>query len=846
MLQTSTNLQKTILSASFLKQPTLCYQLLDKYIEFTTLLSNGPVQPSKPLAVTMFETKDFDMTSIDAECSFKPIKISNIQSQNQILKSNIKLLAHIGVEMSNIYTERTTQCTQCILDTFTSANIQIKTTCLRYFTQLFKHTLSLDKKLQPMLVWILECIEEIENRIPIWLHHKLCKSEDIELYVASVNELLESQYIIKLFEAEYLHQTINAALKILRTHHNVKVSVYDKIIPTVYALIKAISNETVDDFTHTNMYQFVKSTLSNDIDFQKNTELLEPIILEQMKNGHLQSWCLAMEKIQEIFNHHNPTTETIINHMKCLCAILKTVRFIEHSLTIHLQREMCSKGIQPSDLDFTTNLRKVFSTYMATFSTRLLPQLDALIKHVIQNFSLLLKTKYSPLVDTTTLLLFSEIAVGLLSVYDSFEIDGYLQSQLVLIGFCPFIRCSELLFNHLQQSFEEETARLNRIMESPFIRNNEIMSWQKYVLQMIAGINLKYISTKNKDIFMDILGQICSNLKQMGCLDQIMDVLISCVIQVNTYSISDFEKFIKTVANNPDNHQVISQYLCGFYCLSSGLTYILQTNKNNTYPYKVVCSKCDTHYQFNGNESKVLQQLIDKTSGKFVRTFTTQYQIQDEFHMSYFKLFQSPETNIRANMSFCLPPILNHLDLERYNGAIDYWLHPIIDDEIDIRLWMVKYMVIFPKCGNGFVLQKCLEQLLKCTKKFLLSDKKEDQSAALQLISSFATSDQITETMLLNCFRMTIYFCMSSRSMVSRQAVLRATEICYKFGITPKNLLVWYRTDIFKQIVTLCVSNYISYNVGLQKSLQMVSELAQKSHPNEHFFLISFFFLNIL
>lgn len=822
-METTTNLQKTILSASFLKQPSLCNQLLEKYIECTVLLANGPVQASKPLLINMFEAKDFDMSVIDPNCTFKPIKICTIQSQNHILMSNIKLLAHISIEMCNIDNEHMIQCTQCILNAFTNANIQIKTTCLRYFAQLFKHAINLEKRLQPMIVWILECVEEIENLMSLWIHYKLARPDDIDNYIQSVCEFLDNQYIVKLFEVDYLRQAINICLKILRTHHNLKVSAYDKIVPFVYMLIKMLSNEVSDEFTHTNMYQFVKATLSNDIEFQKNIELLGPIVLEQMKNGHLQSWCLADEKLQEMFTYQNPTTEKIINHMKCLCSILKTVRFIEHHLTIHLQREVCAKGILMSPgSNLITSLRKTFATFMQSFPSHLLTQLDALGKYVLTQFSLLLKTKYSPLVDTTTLLLFTEIAIAILSVGDSMEIDDYLQSKLVLIAFCPFIRCSELLFNHFQQTFEEETHRLNRIMESPFIRNNEVPNWQEYILQMIAGVNLKFISTKNRDIFMDILGQICGNLEQPECLDQIMNVLVSCVIQVNTYSIGDLEKFIKRIASNPDNHLVVSRHLCSFYCLSSGLTYIFQTSKSNTYPYKLLCPKCDTHIEFAGNESKVFLQLLEKTNGKFVRTLTTQYNIRDECHMNYFKLFKSDESQIRANMSFCLPPILNHLNLDRYIGAVDYWFNPIIDDEIDIRLWMIKYMVIFPKCGNQIVLNKCLNQLLQCTKKFLLSDKKADQLAALQLISSFATSNEITETMLLNCFRMTIYFCMSSRSMVSRQAVLRATEICYKFCITPKNLLVWYKTHIFKQIVTLCVSNYVSYNVGLQKSLQTV------------------------
>lgn len=807
------------------------------YIEFTTLLSNGPVQASKPIVVTIFEVKDFDMSIIDKNCSFNPIRISNLQSQNNILMSNIKLLSCIAIEMANSDTERSTQCTQCVLNSFANGNIQIKSTCLRYFGQLFKHTLSLSKMLQPMFVWILKCIEDIENRISVWIHQKLAKTDDVEVYVASVNELLESPHIFKLFDAEYLRQTMNICVQILRTHHNLRTPAYDQIIPSIFTLLKSISCEVGDEFTRNNLFEFVKASLVNDIEFQRYIELLGPAVLEQMKNAHIQSWYLADQKIEEILNHQNPSTETMINQMKCVCSILNTVRFIEHNLMIHSQREYCSKnGVTDYEQEFPANLRKVFRTQIDKLPRRLLPQLQMLSKHVKRNFSLLLTTKYSPLVDATTLLLFTEIAIGILSVYDSLDIDDYLQSQLVLIALCPFIRCSELLFNHLQQSFEEETARLNRIMESPFIRNNDVNSWQEHVLQLITGFNLNYISTKNKEICMDILNQICNNLKQLDCLDQIIHVLISCAIQVNAYSIADLERFIESVASDPKNHQVISRHLCGFYCLSSGLTYIFQVNKGNyTYAYKVVCPKCDTHLNFIGHKANVMLQLIEKTNGKFVRTLTTQYNIQNKCHLDYFKLFKSNVSQIRANMSFSLPPILNHLDLNLFSEAADYWLNPITDSDIDIRLWMTKYMTIFPKCGNQIILSKCLDKLLQCTKMVLMSEKKSDQLSALQLISSFATSKEITEPMLLNCFRMCLYFCMCSKSMVSRQAALRATEMCYKFGITPKNLLIWYKTDIFKQIVTICVSNYISYNIGLQKSLRTVSRKKTNFYRKNNF-----------
>lgn len=174
-METYMDIQKTILSVSFLKQPTLCNELVDKYIEFTSLLASAPVNPaSEPLTITIFDMDDVHMSQMDSDCSFKSIKITHIQPRNNILLSNIQLLSHISIEMCNINAHRSTKCTQCIFDAFSSiSNVQIKSTCLQYFTKLFEHTLCLEECLQPMIVCILDSIEAIEGKIPIWIQHKL-------------------------------------------------------------------------------------------------------------------------------------------------------------------------------------------------------------------------------------------------------------------------------------------------------------------------------------------------------------------------------------------------------------------------------------------------------------------------------------------------------------------------------------------------------------------------------------------------------------------------------------------------------------------------------------------------
>lgn len=834
-LEASTKLQKTILSASFLKHPSFCCELIKRYIKFTDQLSNEIAKSHQPIVVTLFQANDFDMSTIDENCTFKLIEITSVKSQTNLLVSNVKLLTHIITEITDLQNDLTVECALCILNTFNNAHLRVKSRCLRFFSKLLNHSLNLDTSLQSMLVSILDSIEYFEKVIPLWIHHKLVKPDEIESFTSLVNDFVENQSITKLFDVEHLKQAINSCLNILRTHSHLNVDAYEKIMPGIYKFMRTISVYVNDFSLHEKIYQFVAGSVEDDQLFRKNITLLGPILLDEMKNFKINSWHLAEKKIAVIQNEQNQTNGIIIEQLKCLCSILRTARFLEHSITCDLQRQRYNDihKVNENGRELLSSLRSVFKSHISKLPRRLFTSLNDLSKFILNQFTALLTTKYSPLIDTSTLLLFSEITTLMLGLSDSQDMDDYLQHQLVLITLCPFIRCSELLLNHLQQAFEEETNRINKIMESPFIADDANAAWQELALQSIANINLEYVLTNNKEIFMDILCQIVGNINQPEYLDHIFNVLISCVIQAETYGIRDYEKFIEKVSRDQRNELVVSHHLKNFYCLSSGQTIIMQTNKGDNYRYKFICPICSSNKQINDEDAKSLRNLLDKTkNGRFVRIFKTLHTVQTEHQEKYFKMFVSDELKIRENMTFCLPAILNHLNLGNYHNVTDYWLSPIVDKEMNIRLWMIKYIHMIPKHGDERILNKCFEKLLECTRQFLMSDQKQDQSSVLSLISSFATSAEITEPMLLNCFRLTLYFCICSKSMVSRQAALCATEMCFKFGITPKNILIWYKTELFKFIISICVSNYITYDVAMQKSLHSVSSLSSLNKSN--------------
>lgn len=770
--------------------------------------------------------KEHALSLIDKDEQFKQIEITGVKAQTSLLISNVQLLSYVVIEMIDLQTSLIVRCTKCVLNTFHNAHVRVKSRCLRYFNKLLNHTNELDEALQPMLVSILENIEYFEKVIPLWIHHKLVKVDDVNTFANLANDFLNNPNIYKLFNRDQLRRAAHCCLNILRTHGHLKVGAYDNIEASVYKVVRTIATEVNDVTLHLQIFRFVEPTVSENQLFASNITLMTPGILDQMKNSQTYSWALVDQKINDIQREEDESDIIIIDQLRCVYSILNSARYLEYSLAVHMQRQRCDDDKDNTNSHGPSPLWQENIKHTLNKSLRpLFGQLSVLYEYVLSRFNALLSTKFSPLVDTSTLLLFVDIAIAIVSLSNVQDIDTYTQLQFLLIALCPFLRNSELLFNHLQQAFEVETSRIVKIMETPCMPNRMGVPWQMQAFQSIINMNLECVSTENKGIFLDIFVQIATNVHHPGYLEQIINVLTNCVIQIDTYGAGDLEKFIETVARDERNQLVVSNHLRLFYCLSSGRTLIMQTSKGDEYRYKIMCPMCMLNTDVMHENVESVKRLLNTTGGRFVRAHTTKHTEHTAHHIAYFKMFKSPDQKIRENMTFCLPAILNHLNLSLYENVADIWLNPLVDHEMNIRLWMIKHIHIIPKRGNERIRKICFDKLLECTKIFLIREHKSDQSIVLSLISSFATASEITEPLLLGCFRLTLYFCMCTKSMVSRQAALCASEMCFKFGITPENILTWNKTEMYSFIISLCVSNYMKDNVGLQKSLHPVSTL---------------------
>lgn len=682
-----------------MKQPLFFNKLIMNYIEFTNELSNADFKFTKPLTISLFQVKDFDIGSIVLNCTYKPIEIRSLQSLNSLQHTNIRLLSHAVTQMTRFENDLMVKCTRCVLTAFESMDLNIKTICLNYFIKLFCHITEMNAELQSIFIAILNHIADIERRLALWLQHKTIKNEDVVAYVQSTVELLENPHITTLLQETSLIDASHSCFTILNVHHNEKVAMCDQIMVSVYKFLKSAFSIVNDAQLFANLRALLEKHENNNAIYGQTIALLESVAIHEIKENELQSWQKVNQKIQNLLDQNDAAqyTHTVLDQIKCFRAIFETARKIEHNITIHQQQKYCKAPTTSSDLkNMSSHLITLNAKNLDCGDKKLFTNLDTIISKILKKFQSFISSN-CPLSDTM-LLLISETSIELLGLSDCHEIDDYLQLQLLLFALSPLLRYSELLYNHFQQAFETIFDRVNKILETASAVKQ---SWRTSALELITKLNLEFLSIKNRDILMDFVMQIFSCMKETEYQKLIMEISIGLIIQ-DSFRLEIYENFLRSKMDDPKNHLAISEKLRSFLCLSSGSCYIFLTNKNDVYRYKILCKNCDLNLkqkqgEMELTESDLFINLLMKTNGKFVLSPKITYKFDANCSNRYFGLFNSADTQIRTNMTECIPALLNHLSSFSFQSQnVDHWLDPMMDDHIEIRLSMCQHINVIP------------------------------------------------------------------------------------------------------------------------------------------------------
>lgn len=655
------------------------------------IMVNASVKFTSPLCIDTFQMEKFNVADIVENCTYKTIQIKDINSLNNLLFMNVRLLTHAIQEIVDFENELIVKTSKCVLEAYKAGNLSIKSKCLQYFTVLFRTIVTLDPELQPIIVALIEYVGEIESRLPLWTDQKLVKGEEMAKYIKHAVDFLESQHIVNLFRPTYLRQASFAALNVLYSHQKLKVDAYDSVIQAIYGFLSTTIGLVDDAKLYASVGEFVQSTQHKCDEFGQAVKLLESVVGDQLRDSMVTAWNMVDQHIERMLN--SDTCAKV--HLVCFHAIFATARKIEHKYTMYLQQRK-SQECASLPIDLKEDMRKLNEKAIATKCGRhLFGNMDAISGYVMRCFAFVFTSNDTP-ATMEDILMISDLAIGMLSVSDGQDVDDYLQMQLLLLALCPLVRYSELLYNHFQQAFEAETNRIKQILLAARGDENSA-GWQSDALMQLANLNTDSLSTKNKDIFVDFIVQIFAWITDPHSIGQIMEMSIGFVIQ-DCYRLQNVHDYMQAASNDPESHLAVSENLRNFLCLaSSPACHVFRTVKDGRFKFQLICQYCVLH-QSNAPtiDGKAFQQMVDKANGTYVLTTANSHAFHEAPSFKFFQLFGSKDDRVRLQMTKCVPALLNHLDQYCFNPKfMDLWLSPMLDDLLEVRLSVAHHVPYF-------------------------------------------------------------------------------------------------------------------------------------------------------
>lgn len=677
------DLQKKILSASLLKQPSLFRRIFEKYVDLLETMSKYDKTFKQSLKLNQFREINYDITSISPGCTYKNIEIENLNVLNHLIKIVLRVLSYTTAESAIFFDDIYNRCNRIIIDIFLSSHLTIKLYCLRYFTKTSYRDKKCDVKFQEYLSVLIEGIADIESRLRLWIDYGNVRSEEIAKYIQAACELIERGISMKCIQQnEYIPSMITSAFHIVSTHNKLKVPGYDEIARSAFKLLKSALS-SLNNCNHTVEINQLIFDSKNHIEYFTQSICL---LLFADINESVTTWTFIDKQMQQLTKHDN-SINIIVQNINCLSSILLCVKNIENKIKICEQKEKCQTIDEQNDV-IIIELEKIpVESNKLNGKKYFFSNYEEILKNMLNLFNFILREKNIN-IDRKTLFIISELSMLALSISDAKDIDEYVQLQIMLFALCSHIQFSELLYDHFQQAFDSSATKIKQLFNSHVTQQRESIDLKLNALKLLRNIDAEYLTSKNREMLMDFLMQIVPNMNDSHYRNILLEIAINAVIQ-DAFNLENFKCLVRSSTFTEETQLALSAYLKRILCLLHGNCIVLRIIKCNRIHYEIVCKHCN---QRNRNENgKFYLELIEQFNGKYVRLPRTAIEFDEEFCLQIFKLFLSSDQSVRNNMIECIPTLLAHLDRYCFHKQyVDLWLRPVIDDQSMNRIAMSK------------------------------------------------------------------------------------------------------------------------------------------------------------
>ncbi|XP_062565656.1 serine/threonine-protein kinase ATR-like [Armigeres subalbatus] len=813
-------LQKAILSASFVKQSWFLYEAANKYMDILEELN--AFNPDKELILENFQMPEQNFDKLNCSCSFAPVVVQSKVSKATLTEICIHVLSQV-VSLVDDLTNRSLRerAANTVTRSLIDGSLDEKTLCVMFFGQFLKLCTVFTSDLEHLVWEVLSVVEISLERFNRWLSSEITRVKSLEQFKTALVDFYGKLNALR-FDRNpsiWRQKMFQSSMRILKNLMGIKKDAEDLKLKLMEEIIKFMKSVQTN-FGSDKAYDIYDDVIDLSYQYPEILSVLEVPITNELiglkelgdnltlKESHF--WNRALDTVNQEEEQMKILQKIYLRHK-----IVHLMTSVMYNYSCWLQKE-CNR----------TPLLLAFDSKLQSF-------LEALFQDLVD-------------VSFTT-----DIVLVLLDVcFDASLLKDFGTMDLETQKQC----CSWLLI-----PFSRDTGSTNRLNISENLKKKFFDALQNNCdgtliktksLDLLCTLPLTNIDScvaeDLKTHFWDIITGITSS-NDVSQKRMLLNFYVSILHSFKFPPTWLINEILLPSLNIPELQSIAIHNLFDHFCMKSGAFSVFEVRRDSSVRRKLRCFRCKpssnaldiTSTQTSSSQK---QELFAQSDG--IRLTVKHLDEYADFEIPaniLESLYQSEDNDTRLEMVKLLPILLKHnAHLAINERIVRAWSNLITCNSGEVSITFCKIFTILmdfvAECplepqAKDKIIQTVLDKLLEAVKLCLKQSDYNYQSSVMSMVVKFATCVGVSEERLMHLLRMLFFFLMLPKSEVSREATLAASEMCAHYGFTPLDMLNWYRHDMIKLIITISATNYCCYEVSLHKSLYHISRTFQFSGP---------------
>ncbi|XP_055592827.1 serine/threonine-protein kinase ATR-like [Uranotaenia lowii] len=824
--RSTSELQQTILSASFVKQTWFFYEASLKYLEILEALNT--FQPEKqPIQLLAFHMPGTYFERLNCSCSFAVVEVGDKVTKRILTENCLNVLSQVvSIADDRGSPEFRAQCAEVVLNTMNFGCLEEKTLCLMFFGKYLKMISEITPCVERLATEIMGIVETCLERFNRWLSSELTQVKSIEQFKTALMDYYSKLNVIPFLDVPTDHRRnlVLYSIKIIKQvitlktdNEELKLKLLDQIKKFLSIVLNHSPTVVLGDgfeslyvmiFQFPDLIHLVEAPIINEINA---TELTSEIIVTKISN----IWASVLGYIQKEHQHLK-----ISQKIETVQKLVRLAVDVIHGCYLQKQKSNISQ--------LTINM----------FDSKLVEILEIIFENVKE--CQMKKDIFLWIQDT---------CFDVVNLQEFSTLDETFQKTICSWCFVPFMNS----FEHSKLEIPDDTIQ---VLNDCIQNDSDLRIIQIGTLDQLCKFAVENLCEAAKEMFKDIFWSIIVTIKNSNDseLKRALFRFYQSLLLSMKYPVDQLAKeLLFPSLFEPDIQMIACRYLSTHYCIKSQNYQVWQIKGDTTSrKRKFRCLRCQPD---NSDENFMCTQLsissqrtefTTRQEGFLLTTCSTQ-KVRCSLSVDELeKLFVIENIETQLAMVNLLPVLLKHVPTVVLNERlVSTWSNLITSHNDEVNIAFAKSFPVLMEslaCGSvspdekNSIIQTCLNKLSEAVRQSINKPNYNRQSSVMNMVLKFSTSgsaDIIHEERLMHCIRMLFFFLMLRESEITREASLIVAEMCEHHGVSTRDMLNWYRHDIIKLMIAISATNYHCHEISLYKSLTHVSKTFQFSGPVE-------------